>query len=73
MEGIKPVAQYWADAIGFSVYTYEGIGVILPIREVTADKKNYYKLLCITVTLIAIIYIFFGEYTMIAWGSTTTF
>ena len=31
MEGIKPVAQYWADAIGFSVYTYEGIGVILPI------------------------------------------
>ena len=24
-------------------------------------------------TLIAIIYIFFGEYTMLAWGSTPTF
>ena len=37
MSEIGPVGEYWADAIGFSVYTYEGIGVILPIREVTAD------------------------------------
>lgn len=39
----------------------------------TADKKNYYKLLCITVTLIAVLYIVFGEYTMLAWGSTDEF
>ena len=32
------IDNLWADAIGFSVYTYEGIGVVLPIREVTADK-----------------------------------
>ncbi len=31
MDGVKPVGEFWADAIGFSVYTYEGIGVILPI------------------------------------------
>ena len=37
-ETIEPIGALWADAIGFSVYTYEGIGVILPIREVTADK-----------------------------------
>ncbi len=30
-DSIKPVGDLWADAIGFSVYTYEGIGVILPI------------------------------------------
>ena len=70
---IKPVGSLWADAIGFSVYTYEGIGVILPIREVTADKENYYKLLCITVTLIACLYILLGEYTAIAWGDTYNF
>ena len=73
MKGIKPVDSLWADAIGFAVYTYEGIGVILPIQEVTADKKNYYKLLCITVTMIACLYIVFGEFTMLSWGSTTCF
>ena len=73
MSGIKPVGSLWADAIGFSVYTYEGIGVILPIREVTACKENYYFLLCVTVSLIAAFYIFFGEYTLIAWGSTECF
>ena len=73
MQGIKPVGTLWADAIGFSVYSYEGIGVILPIREVTANKKDYYKLLCITVCFIAFLYIFFGEFTMLAWGSTENF
>lgn len=72
-ESIKPVGDLWADAIGFSVYTYEGIGVILPIQEVTADKKNFYKLLCITVTLIAVLYIVFGEFTAIAWGDNESF
>ena len=70
---IKPVGEYWFDAIGFAVYCYEGIGVILPIREVTADKSQYFKLLCITVTFIAVIYIFFGEYTMLAWGANPSF
>ena len=73
MEGIKPIDNLWADAIGFSVYSYEGIGVILPIKEVTACKEDYYRLLCITVGLIAFLYIFFGEYTMLAWGSTENF
>ena len=70
---IKPVGALWADAIGFSVYTYEGIGVILPIREVTADKQNYYKLLCITVTMIAMLYVLLGEFTAIAWGNKPEF
>lgn len=29
----------WADAIGFAVYAFEGIGVILPIMEVTENKE----------------------------------
>ena len=73
MTEIGAVGELWADAIGFSVYTYEGIGVILPIREVTADKENYYKLLCITVSFIAGLYIIFGEFTMLAWGDTEDF
>ena len=73
MSNIKPVGEYWADAIGFSVYTYEGIGVILPIREVTANKDIYFKLLCLTVTMIALLYVLFGEFTMMAWGNNPSF
>ena len=73
MDGIKPIGSLWADAIGFSVYTYEGIGVILPIMEVTACKENYFQLLCITVSLICAIYIIFGEFTLMAWGDTEDF
>lgn len=47
--------------------------MILPIQDITADKSQYYKLLCITVSLIAVLYIIFGEYTMLAWGSTPCF
>lgn len=28
----------WPDAIGFSVYTFEGIGVILPIMDITENQ-----------------------------------
>lgn len=73
IEGIGPIGDLWADAIGFSVYTYEGIGVILPMQEVTADKKNYFKLLCCTVSGIALLYIVFGEFTLMAWGDTENF
>lgn len=73
LDGIKPVDKLWADAIGFSVYTYEGIGVVLPIQEITADKSQYYKLLCITVSFIALLYILFGEFTLLAWGDTECF
>ena len=27
----------WPDAIGFSVYTFEGIGIILPVMDITEN------------------------------------
>ena len=61
----------WPDAIGFSVYAFEGIGVILPIMEVTEDKPNYYKTLCMTVCFICVLYIGFSEFVLFAYGGYT--
>jgi len=37
-EGIPALnTTLWPDAIGFSVYTFEGIGVILPIMDITEN------------------------------------
>ena len=61
----------WPDAIGFAVYAFEGIGVILPIMEVTEDKENYFKILTAVVVFICILYITFSEFTLFAYGGYT--
>ena len=58
----------WANAIGFAVYAFEGIGVILPIMEVTENKEGYFKILCIVVVFICILYISFSEFTLFSYG-----
>jgi len=37
-EGHTAITPLWANAIGFSVYAFEGVGMILPVREVTENK-----------------------------------
>lgn len=32
----------WTDAIGFSIYSFEGIGLIIPVSDVTATSKKEY-------------------------------
>jgi hypothetical protein len=39
----------WPDAIGFSVYAFEGIGIILPIMEMSENKNQYFTLLAMIV------------------------
>ena len=69
-EGIPFIRwKLFPDAIGFAVYAYEGIGVILPIQDITADKENYFKILSMTVGFIAILCIVFSEFTIFAYGT----
>lgn len=49
------------------MYSFEGIGVILPIQDITADKENYFKMICITCLLVTILYLVFAEYCLFAW------
>lgn len=58
----------WPDAIGFSVYAFEGIGVVLPIMEITERKDIYVKVLSITCLVIAALYLGFSEYCLFAFG-----
>ena len=56
--------KLWPDAIGFAVYSFEGVGVVLPIYEITADKKNYFKVICYVCIFITALYIAFSEYCL---------
>lgn len=62
----------WPNCIGFAVYSFEGIGVIIPIQDITADKDGYYRVVVLTCILITAVYLFFAEYCLYAWYNDFT-
>lgn len=55
-------------AIGFAVYSYEGIGIVLPVQNVTANKEQYPKVVVGVVVFIVTLYVFFGLFAISIWG-----
>lgn len=66
VDTINPVT--WSTAIGFAVYAYEGIGMILPVQDITANPKQYPKVMIAVIVFTCFLYTFFGNYACIAWG-----
>ena len=55
-------------AIPYSAFAFEGVAVVLPLRDIVEDQKGYMKLVCIVVGSICIFYIIFAEFTNMAYG-----
>ena len=58
----------FAGSIGFSVYAFEGIGIILPIQDIAADQGSFRCMVFATIISTASLYIFFGNYSLNAFG-----
>ena len=58
----------FTDAIGFSVYAFEGIGMILPVQEITANPAGYKSIVIGVIITICAVYVSFGYFCVIAWG-----
>lgn len=63
---INPVS--FTDAIGFSVYSYEGIGVILPVGQLCAHPESFENIVYLVIATVAIVYTIFGLICTISWG-----
>jgi solute carrier family 36 (proton-coupled amino acid transporter) len=57
--------------IGLAAYTFEGIGIIIPVMETTNRPDLYPKILTFVISLLTVFYIFFGNYTYFVYGKTT--
>jgi solute carrier family 36 (proton-coupled amino acid transporter) len=55
--------------IGSAIYSYEGIGVVLPIIEVTKDQSKLPKILLAVLLTNCIFYTGFGEFCFFVWGN----
>lgn len=59
----------WLTIIGSAIYSYEGIGVVLPIIEVTEDPKKFPKILLAVLLTNMILYTGFGEFCLFVFGN----
>jgi len=55
--------------IGSSIYSFEGIGVVLPILEVTAVPEQFPKILLLVMLTSAIFFTGFGEFCLFVYGA----
>jgi len=62
----------WSSSIGFAVYAYEGIGMILPVQDITAKPEQYTYVVISVISVTCAIYIFFGLFCNISWGDQLT-
>ena len=56
-------------AIPYSAFAFEGVAVVLPLREIVEDKDNFFKIVCVVVSSICIFYILFAEFTNWTYGT----
>lgn len=68
-EGVKAVnGETFLTMIGSAVFSYEGIGVVIPIIEVTNDPKNFHKIVLYVLMTVAIMYTGFGMFCLMVYG-----
>ena len=58
----------WLTMIGSAVYSYEGIGVVIPLLEVTEKPEQFPKILLFVLMTVMILYTGFGEFNYCAYG-----
>jgi proton-coupled amino acid transporter len=51
------------------VFAYEGIGIILPVMEMTAEPENYFKVVFAVITTVLVVCLTFGELCYIVYGT----
>ena len=55
-------------ALSYAVFAFEGVGVVLPIMEITENEDQYFTLLTATLIVICTIFVSFAEFAAFAYG-----
>ena len=59
----------WLTMIGSAIYSFEGVGVVLPILDICEDKSKFPKILLAVMVTNVILYSTFGEYCLFVYGN----
>lgn len=71
--GLEPYnpAGFWS-TVGFVIYSYEGIGIVMPVLSKAKDPELFTRCLVGAIATLAAIFIFFGELTAFTFGASLT-
>jgi len=73
--GISDIINFnknsWTLFIGTAIFTFEGIGLILPIQESMKNQKQFPAVLAVVMVIITTIFISMGALSYAAYGSAT--
>ena len=62
---------FWA-TVGFAIYSYEGIGIVMPVLAKAREPEEFNKSLVAAIVTLCALYVFFGELTSLTYGSDLT-
>ena len=71
--GLEPInwKEYWS-MIGFSCYSYEGIGIIMPIMDICDCPEQFDKILTIAFILLTTTYVLYSNFCYAVIGDKMT-
>lgn len=61
----------WTLFIGTAIFTFEGIGLIIPIQESMADPRKFPKVMFVVMIIITLLFTVIGAISYAAYGSAT--
>lgn len=69
-EGVDAInSSTWLTMVGSAIYAFEGIGVVIPILEVTEKPKQFPKILFAVMLTSMVMSLGIGEYCLFVYGT----
>ena len=68
---IVPFNSHWTLFLGTAIFTFEGIGLVLPIQESMKKPSNFPSVLAIVMVIITTIFVSMGALSYATFGSST--
>lgn len=70
--GIKQFnPEYWTLLIGTAIFTFEGVGLVIPIQSGMADPSKFPKVMGTVMLIVTVVFISAGALSYVAYGENT--
>jgi proton-coupled amino acid transporter len=69
IENFNP--EYWTLLIGTAIFTFEGVGLVIPIQSGMADPRKFPKVMATVMLIVTVVFISAGALSYAAYGSKT--
>lgn len=69
IENFNP--EYWTLLIGTAIFTFEGVGLVIPIQSGMAEPKKFPRVMGTVMIIVTVVFISAGALSYAAYGSAT--